>query len=117
MYSTDLQCGEHLALLFTVEQAILILHRDEGREVVRDRVVWVFHERIETVSTAIGTDSARGRDDRKRRTLHLVELVGVAGTHANVADVSSLNDIVQSLHCLLYGRIRVKSVAYYANMS
>ena len=42
MYSTDLQGGEHLALLFTVEQAVLVLHRDEGREVVRDRIVCRF---------------------------------------------------------------------------
>ena len=28
---TDLECGEHFALLFTVEQAVVVLHRDEGR--------------------------------------------------------------------------------------
>ena len=39
---TDLQCGEHLTLLFAVEQAVVVLHRDEGCEVVRDRVVCRF---------------------------------------------------------------------------
>lgn len=34
-----LEGGDHLALLFAVDQAIVVLHRDEGREVVRDRVV------------------------------------------------------------------------------
>ena len=42
MYSTYFQGGEHLALLFAVEQAVLVLHRDEGREVVRDRIVCRF---------------------------------------------------------------------------
>ena len=39
---TNLKRGEHLALFFAVEQAVVILHRDEGREVVRDGVVCWF---------------------------------------------------------------------------
>ena len=39
---TYLQRGEHLALFFAVEQAVVVLHRNEGREVVRDRVVCSF---------------------------------------------------------------------------
>ena len=33
------QCGEHLPLLFAVYQAVVVLHGDERRQVVRDRVV------------------------------------------------------------------------------
>ena len=42
---TNLQRGEHLALFFAVEQAVVVLHRDEGREVVRDGVVWFLGQR------------------------------------------------------------------------
>ena len=34
-----LQSWEHLALLFAVEQVVVVLHRDEGREIVVDGVV------------------------------------------------------------------------------
>lgn len=34
-----LQCGIHLPLVFPIQQAVLILHRDERREVVRDGII------------------------------------------------------------------------------
>lgn len=34
-----LQRREHLALLLAVHERVVVLHRDEGRQVVRDRVV------------------------------------------------------------------------------
>ena len=34
-----LERGEHLALLLAVDEAVVVLHRDEGREPVRQRVV------------------------------------------------------------------------------
>lgn len=34
-----LQRGIHLSLVFPVQQAVLILHRDERREVVRDGII------------------------------------------------------------------------------
>lgn len=35
----DLHSGEHLALFFTVQQAVVVLHRDERGQPVRDRVI------------------------------------------------------------------------------
>lgn len=35
-----LESGEHLALFFAVNETIVVLHRDERRQVVRDGVVW-----------------------------------------------------------------------------
>lgn len=35
-----LQRGQHFALLLAVDETVLVLHRDEWREVVRDCVVW-----------------------------------------------------------------------------
>ena len=37
------QHGQHLALFLTVGNVIVILHRDEGREVVRDCIVCESH--------------------------------------------------------------------------
>lgn len=37
---TNLKEGEHLALFLPVEQAVMVLHRDERGEVVRDRIVY-----------------------------------------------------------------------------
>ena len=37
---THFQGGEHLTLLLAIDQAVMVLHRDEGREVVRDGVVY-----------------------------------------------------------------------------
>lgn len=34
-----LERREHLALLLAVQERVVVLHRDEGRQVVRDRVV------------------------------------------------------------------------------
>ena len=36
-----LERGEHLALLLAVDEVVVVLHRDEGRELVVDRVVCV----------------------------------------------------------------------------
>ena len=36
------QCGEHLALFFTVYKRVVILHRDERREIVCNRVIYKF---------------------------------------------------------------------------
>ena len=47
----------------------MVLHRDKRRQVMRDRVV-----------------------------LHDVELPSVAARHANIASITRLNDIVESLH-------------------
>ena len=44
-------------------------------------------------------------------TLHGAELPGVARAHANVADVSRLDDVVERLHRLLDRRIIVEPMA------
>ena len=36
--AADLERGEHLALLFAVDERVVVLHGDEGREPVPDRV-------------------------------------------------------------------------------
>ena len=36
--AADLERGEHLALLFAVDERVVVLHGDEGREPVLDRV-------------------------------------------------------------------------------
>jgi hypothetical protein len=36
----DLERWEHFSFLFTVDKAVVILHRDEGRELVCDCVIW-----------------------------------------------------------------------------
>ncbi len=41
MQQTYLECGEHLTLFFTINQAVMVLHRDERGEVVCDCVVYV----------------------------------------------------------------------------
>ena len=42
--AADLERGEHLALLFAVDERVVVLHGDEGREPVLDRVrcVWAW---------------------------------------------------------------------------
>lgn len=37
---TNLECREHFALLLTINEVVVILHRDEGRELVLDRIVY-----------------------------------------------------------------------------
>lgn len=49
-----LQRWEHLALLLAVQERVVVLHRDEGRQVVRDRVV------CETVRSRVLLVVARG---------------------------------------------------------
>jgi hypothetical protein len=73
--------GHHLPLLFSVDQTVVVLHRDKWRELVIDRIV-----------------------------LHRVELVGVAARHPNISRISSLNDIMQSLHRLCNRCVGVKAV-------
>ena len=41
--SAHLQGREHLPFLFAVQKAVMVLHRDERREVVGDRVVCTIH--------------------------------------------------------------------------
>ena len=36
-----LECGKHLALFLAIDEAIVILHRYERRELVLYRVVWI----------------------------------------------------------------------------
>jgi hypothetical protein len=36
---TNLESGEHLALLFAVNQRMVVLHRDEGCQIMRYRIV------------------------------------------------------------------------------
>jgi hypothetical protein len=38
---SNLECGEHFSLFFTVDQAVVILHRNKRREAVRDGIVWI----------------------------------------------------------------------------
>lgn len=38
-HAEELQRGEHLALLLAVDEAVVVLHRDKRRQVVRERVV------------------------------------------------------------------------------
>lgn len=59
-----------------------ILHTDERRQLVIDRII-----------------------------LHCVELVGETRAHPNIADVSGLDDIVQRLHCLFDRSVVVEAVA------
>ena len=64
--TADLQRREHLAFLFSINQAVLVLHRDEWREVMGDCVV---------CETALS--SMRDRNvckESQQRTLHLVNL-------------------------------------------
>jgi len=37
-----LESGEHFALLLSVHKRVMILHRDEGREVMRDSIICNF---------------------------------------------------------------------------
>jgi hypothetical protein len=60
---------------------MVVLHRDERRQLVIDRIV-----------------------------LHRMELVGVAAGHPDIPCVSSLNNVVQGLHCLGDGCVGVKAV-------
>jgi len=73
--------GEHLAFFLSVEQAMVVLHGDERSEVVENSIV-----------------------------LHSVELPSEAAAHSNVASMSSLDYIVQSMHRFLDRGVRVKPV-------
>ena len=62
--TADLQRREHLAFLFSINQAVLVLHRDEWREVMGDCVV-----------CEIALSSMCDRNvykESQQRTLHLV---------------------------------------------
>ena len=63
-------------------KVVMVLHADERRKAVVDRVV-----------------------------LHLVELICPARAHADVANVSGLYDIMESLHRLFDGSVVIESVA------
>lgn len=60
----------------------MVLHRNERRQVVRDRIA-----------------------------LHDVELPSVATRHSNVTRVSCFDDIMESLHSLSDGSIRIEPMA------
>ena len=55
--SARLQRREHLTLLLTIQQAVVVLHRDERREVVRDRVVC--GDKFGSVKTIVAEANAR----------------------------------------------------------
>ncbi len=38
LVSTNLQCRHHLVFVFAIEQVVVILHDDEGSEVVADSI-------------------------------------------------------------------------------
>lgn len=57
-----LERGHHLALFLAVQHVVVVLHRDEGREVVRDRMV----------CRNVGRDTSRGVRSGEF-TLHLVD--------------------------------------------
>ena len=80
--TTDLQSWDHLPFLLAVQQIVEVLHRDERRELIIDRVV-----------------------------LHRLKLIGVAARHPNVADVASLDDIMEGLHCLFNRSFRIETMA------
>ena len=54
---SDLECGHHLALLLAVHETVVVLHRDERREVVRDRVVC--GDKFGSVKTIVAEANAR----------------------------------------------------------
>ena len=37
-----LECGKHFALLLSIQKRMMILHRDEGREVMCDSIICNF---------------------------------------------------------------------------
>ncbi len=61
----DLERRKHLALLFAVEQTVVVLHGDEGCEVVRDGVVCQFARsvKIETMRLYTTYSAWRGLRD------------------------------------------------------
>lgn len=60
-----------------------------------------------------------GHDQRVRRCRlrDRLTLIGMARAHSDVADVTSLDDVVQCLHGLLDRRRRVKPVAYRVHVN
>ncbi len=48
---THLQSREHLTLFFAVKQAVMVLHGHEGREVMRDGVVYQFPRSVAATAT------------------------------------------------------------------
>ena len=54
------QHGQHLALFLTVGNVIVILHRDEGREVVRDCIVCELHVNcVSRIRPAIAANNSK----------------------------------------------------------
>jgi hypothetical protein len=97
-----LEGREHLALLLAVNQRVVVLHRDERREVVRDGVVCARH-----VSSVVPYAS-RGLE---KPTLHDAELPRPTRAHPDVSDVAGLDDVMEGLHGLLNGGIWVETMA------
>jgi hypothetical protein len=56
----DLERRHHLPLLLAVNEVVMVLHRDERREVVCDGIIWVGREWLLLVIT-------------ERLTLHLMD--------------------------------------------
>lgn len=77
-----LQRRHHLPFLLTVKNVVMVLHRDEGSQVVGDRIV-----------------------------LHRVELIRIARAHSDVADVARFDHIVQSLHSFLDRGLIIEAMA------
>jgi len=65
----------------------VVLHGNEGRELACDGIVCALYQ-----SAAVAKKRSR------RRTLHSVELVGMARTHSDISHIARLNDIMKSLH-------------------
>ena len=100
---------------------MVILHRDEGREVVRDGIIY----NIAPVNMHMASQSSRISCSlcmtwttikiSQVIIVHKLERVrtlpSVAATHAYVPNVSRFDYIMQSLHRLLNRRIRIEAVA------
>lgn len=59
---THLEGGEHLSLLLAVSQVVMVLHRDEGSEVVCDRIVYETVSRFSQLLFLSGWEVRSGRN-------------------------------------------------------
>jgi hypothetical protein len=121
--TTSLEGGEHLPFLLAIYEVVVVLHGDERSQLVVDSVVYnATTVRITEVAGARGRNilcmawtaymvTVSGIVQPCTLNVKGRTLPGVARAHANIPDVSSLDNIVQSLHCLLDWGCRVKSVA------
>ena len=119
-----LQSGEHLTLLLAVHEVVVVLHRDERRELVVDRVVCPMSTSILFISCSpcdqrgqqyilciAWTKSPREHFILGCRRSKPLTLVRKARAHADIPHIPRLHDIVQRLHGLLDRRVIVVPVA------